>query len=198
MRSLRIAEWSPARTKMKYDDLPAKIDQRDAFAGERDQVECRRCVVQKSHALGGRRDRAKGQQREQNELMCTRPQWTTLLFGFRGGHHHRFDTVGFRCALGRRLPESETRHDCRAHFFETSFFEQAEHLSFQESSANSAGPEFRIIHDRLRELLRADDIGNRNAPPRSNHAKEFFDHLTLLERKIDDTVRNHDIDRGIG
>ena len=101
---------------------------------------------------------------------------------------HRLYTVCLGCILGRSLAKPEAGHDCRAHALEARTLEQRKHLSLRESAANSAGPQFGIVDDRLCQLLRTHDIRDRNTPAWLEDTEHLLDHEALLEREIDDPV----------
>src|SRR5947207_14974931 len=62
---------------------------------------------------------------------------------------HRLHAVGFGGVARRFLPKRKARDDRRAHPLEPRVFEQHEHLSLRESTADSAGPELGVIDDGL-------------------------------------------------
>src|SRR5207245_1608765 len=117
----------------------------------------------------------------------------SLFRGFLGREEHRLYAVGFGRVARRFLPEREARDDRRTHPLEPRVLEQREHLSLRESAADSAGPELGVVDDRLRELFRAYDVGDREPTARPENAEQLTDHGALAEGEVDHAVRNHDV-----
>src|SRR2546421_5825768 len=106
---------------------------------------------------------------------------------------HRLHAVGFGGVPSRFLPERKARDDGRAHPLEPRILEQCEHLSLRESAADSAGPELGVINDRLRQLLRAHDVGDREPAGGLEDAEQLTGHSALAEGQVDDAVRDYDV-----
>src|SRR5437899_6335728 len=113
--------------------------------------------------------------------------------GFLGREEHRLYAVGFGRVARRFLAEREARDEGRTHPLEPRVLEQCEHLSLRESAADSAGPELGIVDDRLRELFRAYDVGDRDPAAGLEDAEQLTDHAALAEGQVDDAVGDHDV-----
>src|SRR5438876_1193647 len=92
--------------------------------------------------------------------------------------------------LGRGLPEPEAADHPGANPLEPHTLEQLKELSLRESTANSAGPELGVVHDRLGEWTGADHIDDRHPTTGPQDAENLRDHLALPEGEIDDPVRD--------
>jgi hypothetical protein len=77
------------------------------------------------------------------------------------------------------MAEPEVRYDSRPDARAPRLFERTEHLFFQESAADSRGPELEVVDDTLRQLLGAGDVGNGDATAWLQHAKYLLDDLAL-------------------
>ena len=76
------------------------------------------------------------------------------------GEHDRLYPVLFGCVLRGSFAEPKPTHDARTNPLEPRPLEQLKELSLRESTANSAGPELRVVHDRLGERAGADNVND--------------------------------------
>lgn len=120
-----------------------------------------------------------------------RPRQTghaSLRSGLECRHHDRFDPVRFRGILCGLPSEPKPRNDSRPDATESGLFQQPEHFSLRESAADSAGPQLRVVDDRLGQLLRADDVRDGDPTAWPQDAKQLLNDATLAERQVHHTV----------
>ena len=75
-------------------------------------------------------------------------------------------------------------------------FEQFPVVRTGERSCNTARPGFHVPAGRLVEVWIGDDIGHGEPAPRPEHPGRLGEGHDLVGRKVDDAVRNDDVDAG--
>ncbi len=63
---------------------------------------------------------------------------------------------------------------------------------------DARGPEVGVADDGVRELLLADDVGDRQTPAGSQHPRGLAEHRLLVRAQVDHTVGDHAVDAGVG
>jgi hypothetical protein len=96
-------------------------------------------------------------------------------------HHHSLDAVRLGGRLCARLAKPELGNDRGANVPETGFLQQPKHLSFQESTSDSAGPQLRIVHNGLRKLLAAHDVRDGDPAAGLQNPEHLLNHSPLPE-----------------
>src|SRR5258706_741617 len=112
------------------------------------------------------------------------------------GHLAGLHAEGLGRALRRLLAKPDPRDPGGPDTTEARLFQHPEHLPLRESTADSTGPEFRVVDYRLRKLLGADNIRNRDPAARLEHAEHLLHDPALAERKVDHPVGDYHVHRG--
>ncbi len=102
--------------------------------------------------------------------------------GFAGGKVDRLHSKRLGRILRGAFSKLEAGDHRRPYTLEACSFEQIEHLSFQESTSDSTGPEFWVVDDRLRKLFRTHNIGDRETSSGLERPEHLLDYATLPKR----------------
>src|SRR5262245_64533051 len=70
-------------------------------------------------------------------------------------------------------------------------------LRLLEGPGHASDPQLDAAPDRGRHLAAHDDVGDREAPARLEHAKGFGEHPVLVGGQVDHAVRDDDVDRAV-